>query len=129
MQTAPFINSENAKLLAKKSWDARRAKKQAAQEIEQASNQPSKPLQKASDDYTASRLVRVRKQLNMLDKMLEEESSAQAIDKLASAIAKLSELERTLAGRPLPGSFRPVQSRGPRHASGSSTGPLDVESD
>ena len=40
-------------------------------------------------------------------KKIIQEVNPQAIDRLASAIAKLGEQERILSGRPLPGSQRP----------------------
>jgi hypothetical protein len=43
-----------------------------------------------------------------LDELFLAERDPQKLDRLASASAKLSELERIMAGRPLPGSHRPV---------------------
>ena len=57
--------------------------------------------------FTAIRLSRVREQLNRIDAMMLDESDPQKLDRLASAQARLSEQERTLDGRPLPGSMRP----------------------
>jgi hypothetical protein len=39
--------------------------------------------------------------------MLVTEDNPQAIDRIASASARISEQERILSGRPLPGSQRP----------------------
>lgn len=49
----------------------------------------------------------MREQLDRLDTMLLAEKDAQKLDRLASAQLRLSEQERILAGRPLPGSRRP----------------------
>jgi hypothetical protein len=65
--------------------------------------QQPKPL----DDFCEKRIKRVRSQLERLDQMLVTEDNAQAIDRIASASARLSEQERILSGRPLPGSQRP----------------------
>ena len=59
------------------------------------------------ENFAAIRLSRVREQLNRIDAMILEESDPQRLDRLASAQARLSEQERTLDGRPLPGSMRP----------------------
>ena len=70
----------------------------------------------ALNDFNATRLLRVREQLTKLDAMIEAEKDAQKLDRLASASAKLSEQERILDGRPLPGSRRPTSDKVPRGA-------------
>jgi hypothetical protein len=60
------------------------------------------------DPYVAARLMRVREQLNRFDSMMAKETDPQRLDRLASAQSRLSEQERILAGRPLPGSKRPL---------------------
>ena len=82
----------------------------AALPLKQALEQPAQQ----TEAYIAKRLVRVRKQIDLLSAMLEEEQDPNKIDRLASAIAKLSELERQLAGRPLPGSLKPSSPRSTR---------------
>ena len=64
-----------------------------------------------TDDYLVRRLARVRDQLDKLDAMMTTEDDPQRIDRLASAQLRLSEQERVLAGRPLPGSRRPGPQR------------------
>lgn len=59
------------------------------------------------DAYRLSRLACVRAHLDRLDKMLQTEKDPRDLDRLASATARLSEQERLLAGRPLPGAHRP----------------------
>jgi hypothetical protein len=61
----------------------------------------------ALSDFNALRLVRVREQLEKLDRMIADEEDPQKLDRLASAQSRLSEQERILDGRPLPGSRRP----------------------
>jgi hypothetical protein len=46
-------------------------------------------------------------QLDRIDGMIEKETDPMKLDRLASAQARLAEQERLLAGRPMPGSFRP----------------------
>jgi hypothetical protein len=65
----------------------------------------------ALNDFNATRLLRVREQLTKLDAMIEAEKDAQKLDRLASASSKLSEQERILDGRPLPGSRRPTSDK------------------
>jgi hypothetical protein len=62
----------------------------------------------AADDFSSLRLVRVREELTRLDKLLKAETDPVKLDKLASALSRLAEQERQLAGRPLPGSLRPT---------------------
>lgn len=72
-------------------------------ELPSAVGQPEQPAQ----PYVFQRLMRVRRQLDRIDRMMMTESDAQKLDRLASAQARLSEQERTLAMRPAPGSLRP----------------------
>ncbi len=64
-----------------------------------------------TDLYTTRRLTRTRAQIDAILDMLESETDAQALDRLASALARLNEIERQLANRPLPGSFKPERAR------------------
>lgn len=66
----------------------------------------------AAASYLSRRLFRVRAQLDLVDKAFETEASkatpdGQRLNWLAQAQERLSEQERILAGRPLPGSRRP----------------------
>jgi hypothetical protein len=65
-------------------------------------------------EHARLRLERVRLQLDRVDKMMMEEDDPQRIDRLASAQMRLAEQERILAGRPLPGSRKPVPDRADR---------------
>ena len=69
------------------------------------------PTDNPTDDYTVQRLARTRKQIEMLDEQLEEAPDARAVKAIADALARLVEIERVLAGRPLPGSRRPGRER------------------
>jgi hypothetical protein len=105
---------ENARLMALRSAESRRRKK-AAEQLRQAEEQErirqaaQNPL--PSDAYVAQRLARVRAQLDRIDGMLLLELDPQRLDRLAAAAARLSEVERTLAGRPAPGAYRPSAPR------------------
>ena len=50
----------------------------------------------------------MRKQIERIDQMLSKETDPAKIDRLAAAFGRLSEIERQLAARPLPGSRRPA---------------------
>jgi hypothetical protein len=69
---------------------------------------PALPQPIAPDTFNAARLLRVRDQLIKLDAMIMKETDPQKLDRLASAQARLSEQERIIAGRPLPGARRPA---------------------
>ena len=79
--------------------------------------------QQSPDEFLATRLARVRRQLDMIDRLIEAERLPQALDRLAAASAKLSEQERVLSDRPLPGSRRPPNPRRSRLGSAVDTVP------
>lgn len=103
---AHWFTRENARELQEKGLAARK---------ENARNR--RLLQ--SDTYRTDRLLRVRKQLERIDQLIESESDARTLDRLASAQARLSAQEFALAGRPMPGAFRPVKERAKKESSGS----------
>lgn len=116
---APPFTPANSREMQRRSAEARRAKKaKATQPTEQPLELP---------EYLALRLVRARKQIDQVSTMLEKERDAQKIDRLASALYRLSELERTLANRPLPGSLKPTPTR--RARSQASYGPIEGPSE
>jgi hypothetical protein len=105
---APRWDAVQARAAALKSV-ANRAKRKAeriASADRPPAPEPNKPLP-ALDGYSEKRLMRVRKQLDTIDAMLLGETDPQRMDRLAAASARLCEQERQLAGRPLPGSYRP----------------------
>jgi len=120
MQLVPRINSANAREFAAKSHEARRQNKlrreQEAMEAKLAAlqqQQNPKPVatpESEDSKFILSRLVRVRKQLDRIDSMIEKEKDPMKLDRLASAQARLAEQERLLAGRPMPGSLKPKAS-------------------
>ena len=81
---------------------------------------PSQP-----NDFCEKRIARVRKQLEKIDAMISQELDPQKLDRLASAQSRVSEQERILSGRPLPGSRRPIKER--THPSASSAEQLTPE--
>ena len=75
------------------------------------------------EKFPLSQLGRVRKHLGRLNNLLDHETDPQKLDRLASATAKLCEVERILAGRPLPGSHRP-KSGGSSRGTGNRAEPI-----
>lgn len=140
MAKAPNFTPELAREYGIKGGIIRRAKAQARREAlaeaEQARLNSPIPspasateyrqlvnLQQA-DGYNIHRIASVRAQIERLDGLMLKTTDAHKLDRLASALAKLSELERVLDGRPLPGSHRPTKAPSKR-PSLSSIGPLE----
>ena len=82
--------------------------------------QTFQPIERDADSYELKQRDKIRARVDDLLKRLERERDASKADRLASAIAKLSDLERIMDGRPLPGAFRPVE----RRAKSTSSGPV-----
>lgn len=106
----PLFTVETAREYQAKAVKARLAAKIANK---QATPQPSQAIPQdppqVTDTYIERRLSRVREQIDRLSDMLDEEEEPQKLDRITAAIERLSKLEQTLAGRPLPGSLRPVE--------------------
>ena len=71
------------------------------------------------DPFVSKTLARTRRQISRIQGLIEDQSESEtldcaALDRLASALSRLSELERQLAGRPLPGSYRPAADKASR---------------
>jgi hypothetical protein len=72
-------------------------------------------------EYTERRLARVRRQLDKIDRMVMKETDPGKLDRLAAASMRLADQERKLAGRPDPGSYRPVKPKSPQGKNGGFT--------
>ena len=105
-----FFTSENAAMYARKSHalDSARNQKPVADPSQALAVQSVEPAQV----FVEKRLTRVREQLERLDDLVKTEKDAKMLKALADATTRLSEQERILAGRPLPGSRRPREDRG-----------------
>lgn len=104
-----LITPANAREMAAKSLLARKQRSLAPTPTTPI---PLEPIAPADNNYNQRRLTRVRQQLAMVDQSIEAVMSrkvvnGQNLNWLCSAQERLSEQERTLAGRPLPGSMRP----------------------
>ena len=106
MPPTPYINGSNARELGLKSAEARRQRKA---ELEQLKNE-------ASPDqlYTVQRVAEVREQIRAFNEKLNQEDDPMRLDRLVNAIYRLTELERVLSGRPLPGQLKPTSRPAPR---------------
>lgn len=109
------FTAANAREMAAKSAQARRRLPLEPVQPTVAAGELADPI----PDYHSKRLTRVRVQLNTLDSRLEDEMrrtrpDARKIKELVDAQIRLSEQERILAGRPLPGSHRPIKPRADR---------------
>ena len=119
------FNSANAREMAAKSHAARLQRlasgTQAAETFPQT---PQGGPHDAAGAYVSRRLARVRAQLDLVDKAFETEATkanpdGQRLNWFAQAQERLSEQERLLSGRPLPGSRRPGKAdAGPACAAG-----------
>lgn len=114
------ITKKNARIYAYRSHAARRQRLEKLQgEVLELKDAPVKKVIQALHEtviaeneapingYMGKRLACVRTQLERLNAMILVEEDPAKLDKLASATFKLSEMERIIAGRPLPGSRRP----------------------
>jgi len=103
--------------MARRSWEVRKAEA-IIQPIPAPIQSPPAQAENHADDFIAQRLVRVRKQLDRIDAMIEEEDDPQRLDRLAAASMRLSDQEFALSNRPKPGNRRPGPERGPKSQSG-----------
>lgn len=105
----PFADVEFARNAAKRSVEARRARAEQAAQLKPTQNpfDPTVSEVKQALDFADRRLLRVREQLEKLDALAAGEKDTKRLKELADATTRLSEQERILAGRPLPGSRRP----------------------
>ena len=104
------FTAANAVEMGKRSAAARAAE---AQRFAAEPPQPPPPLPpplppvQPTDEFIARKLARVRTQIERVEDLLTKAVEPQAVDRFAAALARLYEIERNLAGRPLPGSRRP----------------------
>jgi hypothetical protein len=102
------FNSSSARQAALRSHEVRRiraAQDQAAKSI--AAKVWTQAAVEPADSYVFRRLAKVREQIDTTNTLIGKCRNPLLLDKLCSALAKLSEQERILSGRPLPGSMRP----------------------
>jgi hypothetical protein len=79
--------------------------------------------QRIAEKFQELRLVRVRKQLERIDGLIEVESDPAKLDRLASCAIRLNEQERQLSNRSLPPTLKASQVKTKR----SNASPIDPE--
>lgn len=88
-----------------------------------------------SADYLVKCLLRARRQLDKIGRMIAKELDAEKTDTrrlrdLTDSQTRVSEWERTLDGRPLPGSHRPQgRAQGPKPGAWLAPMPAEAEED
>ena len=103
------FSSANAREMAARSVTVRKAAEdQRLAEVNSAAQVPLPTGQDTDREFFARRLDRVRKQLSLTDDAIEKEArkatpDGQQLNSLAQAQSRLSEQERILSGRELPG--------------------------
>ena len=114
----PFSNPDFARQCGVRSVESRKLKAQQAAQQKSELHQLVSTLAAAipetatnKDPFVTRRLMRVREQLEKLDALASGEKDTKRLKELADATTRLSEQERILAGRPLPGSRRPREDR------------------
>ena len=117
------FTAQTARLAAQRSVASRAIASQRRKEQPKAEPLPKPAAVQAVDDYAQAVLERTRTQLDLVAQRITEELESDMPDTrrlrdLADAQHKLSEQERILAGRPLPGSKKPAPERAtkPREA-------------
>jgi hypothetical protein len=88
-----------------------------AKRIAQLEQLAAKAKLQPSHEYLEQRIKNTRLTIERLEKLLMRAKNTQDLDKLASALSKLADLERVLDGRPLPGTRRPKADRASSRAS------------
>jgi hypothetical protein len=114
----PFSNPDFARQCGVRSVESRKLKAQQAAQQKSELHQLVSTLAAAipetatnKDPFVTRRLMRVREQLEKLDALASGVKDTKRLKELADATTRLSEQERILAGRPLPGSRRPRENR------------------
>jgi hypothetical protein len=113
MPGIPNITAENAVEMQRRSTASKLAEKALIAD-------PA-AKQKIAEKFQEQRLVRVRKQLETMDGLIDKEMSgdcdAGRLDRLANAAIRLNEQERQLSNRSLPPTLKASQPRTKRSAS------------
>jgi len=104
------ITSANARELQAKAVQSRR--EHAEERLKQVElHKLAEQLTEQPCDYVTAQIVRVRAHLTKIDDLMVKAVDPLDIDRLARARGQLSEQERILSGRPLPGARRPGKER------------------
>lgn len=102
----PFFTKENAAIYQKLSVASRKGENAIAKVEDNEANEAEK--------FRIKRLVRVREELDSLDKMMANSTDAKEKFALANASSKLQEQEGWLANRAKPGNLKPTTPKAPK---------------
>jgi hypothetical protein len=103
---ATRFKAGSARSAGVKSGEARRLKR-----LQEQATPAFEPVQKPApplDTFISDRLESTRAEIRRVAGLLAKCEDPAEVDKYASALSRLHDIERTLAGRPLPGSLRPT---------------------
>lgn len=112
-----YFTPENAADMAKRGNITRHRNRQLKMEMLKRIQDKLENLDKielscdSTDDYLKERVSRTREKILKIENMIDSCTQPKELDQLASALTRLSELERILSGRPLPGSKKPAAER------------------
>ncbi len=123
----PYLTKENAGPIAARGREVWRVKRLELKRLKELNPElyPVKPKQKPNpspqglielnpgkeEAYRLKRLSQVRINVSRLDDMLTKASDPMQVDQISRALQRVSEIERQLAGRPMPGSRKPPPER------------------
>ncbi len=94
-----MFTKENAAICARKSHEPTSARFVHIVEVDKEEQE--------ADEFRRLQLATTRAQLKRLNKLSADEIDPSKLDRLASATARFSEIERQLSNRPLPGTLKP----------------------
>ena len=117
----PLFTRENAATLGRKGAIARWTRPPDPATIPGNGEPQTQP-----DELTQARLARLRSALARLESRMIRCCHSRTMKELAGAYAALAEVERQLAGRPLPGSKRPREDRPARTDAAWMAEPLEI---
>ena len=122
MQTG-FFNKENAKLYSIKGQETRRQNKIRREQAANALLNPEATLQTLleidSGSFSKQMLNQAREKIKAVWVKIDEaidSGESKVLKEYTDALSRLAEIERQLAGRPLPGSLRPKAEKSKRIA-------------
>lgn len=113
---------ENAAIFARKSHspESKRFLPKPPKVIEdKPADKPAQPAVQPTTDFRTKVMVRVRKQMIAIQKKMDKELDADAMDskvlkELTEALARLETIEQKLSGRASPGALRPRSEKSSR---------------
>lgn len=117
------ITKENAREMGAKAnrirWERWREAKEAAKSLLDPIKAANAIAEYRAEDFAGKTLQRIRKQIALVQDQMDsflDTGETKPLKELSDCLARLAEIERQLAGRPLPGSLRPKAEKSRRIA-------------